>query len=124
MIFGFKFRRAILRPQPRPFPVATHIPNGMTVPRHFPRHIGRAEVEASLSSQDNLPILFKDFVGSVDGDSRTITNRAPTGTMTSAAPARFAARIMRATSASVIWSGRRDMIIRPVWQLRHPGTAG
>src|SRR5262249_4271714 len=49
----------------------------------------------------------------VDGLRRTITDCSPTGTMTSVAPACFAARMIRATSAWVMAAGRRLMTRLP-----------
>ena len=112
LIFGVKFRRAELGPDPGAPPFThAHVPHNSAMACHLPDEMGRSWTRHGV---DHRTISSGSATGTsmpVDGVSRTISDWSPTLTTTSLAPACLAARITRATSAWVSYAGRRGILL-------------
>ena len=111
LILSVKFRRAKFCPNThaRSF-VDAHVPDGLTVSGDLPVQTGWARTWHGGDHRTMSLGSSSTIFSSVDGLMRMmILEWSPTRTSTSAAPACFAARIARATSACVRAAGRRLM---------------
>ena len=80
---------------------------------NLPLQMWRSRARHGVHQKMISPVGSSPLSGVVDGAKRTIKVCSPTYTTTSDAPACFAARITRATSACVIWAGRRGIFRGP-----------
>ena len=109
MIFGLEFRRAELGAKADSRPLAyADIPNGPAVARRLAVHVERSRAR-HRDHQRTISLAGSSVVASLVDDAIRMTIFEPSALRisTSAAPACFAARIARATSACVIAAGRR-----------------